>query len=258
MIGDQIVAAGYDGYVYAFDAQSGAEQWNRSIVDDAPRDPPGVDGKRARLGEKPARPRVAASDGQTLFQPVFDQCRLVALDAKSGALRWSFQAQHWIHANPVVAGNRVYIGSQDRKFYALDKATGKPVWTFQAGSRIEAGAAVAGDSVYVGSCDGNLHSLHAQTGALQWKFRLDPDATGRACPIYAAPLLAGDTLYQAGMEGQIYALNAATGELRWKMRPSADSELDSDLATDGQRLFVVSRTNDGKGENALIAIGRKP
>jgi protocatechuate 3,4-dioxygenase beta subunit/tetratricopeptide (TPR) repeat protein len=50
-----------------------------------------------------------------------------------------------------------------------------------------------------------------------------------------------------------------SGALRWKFRPSENSEIDSNLATDGKRLFVTTRpTNDGAGETAIFALGPAP
>lgn len=262
MLGDLIVVAGVDGNVYGVDAQTGQERWTHSAIGDAPPDPPGFDGRRARIGDNAARPRIAAADDTTLYQPFFDQSRVVAYDGRTGDSRWSFQAKGWIYAHPVVAGDSVFIGSQDALFYCLDKNTGKVRWSFRTGARIEAGAAVSGnamsgDAVYVGSCDGHLYRLNAKTGEKQWSFRCDPSPRGRPCPIYAAPLIAGDVVYLAGMEGQVYSLNAADGSLRWKFRPSENSEIDSNLATDGQRLFLTTRRNEQGGENAVWAIGVK-
>jgi len=257
LAGDLLVVCGYDGVVYGLDAQTGAEVWTRNVVDDAPPSPPGFDATRARFGDKLARPKIAASDGKTLFQPLFDQSRLVAIDCKSGEVRWSFQAGGWIYGHPVVAGDLVYIGSQDKLFYALDKATGKVAWNFKTGGRIEAGAAVADGAVYFGSCDGNCYRLDAKTGKKVWAFSCDKDANGRLCPIYAAPLVAEGTVYLAGMEGQVYALLAGDGTLNWKLRVAPDSELAGNMSTDGSRLFLATRfghTGDG-GQQAVFAIG---
>jgi outer membrane protein assembly factor BamB len=257
MIESLLLVCGYDGIVHAMDAQAGTEQWTRDVVSDAPLSPPGFDGQRARIGDKPARPKIAASDGKTLFQPIFDQSRVVALDCQTGDVRWSFRASGWIYAHPVVTDDAVFIGSQDRKFYRLEKDTGKVVWTFKAAARIEAGAAVHDGAVYFGSCEGKFYRLDAKTGEKRWSFECDRYANGKACPIYASPLVSDETVYLAGMEGQIYALAAADGTLRWKLRPTPDAEIE-DWAADGARLFVTTRHNrEGAGEQGLFVIGKR-
>jgi outer membrane protein assembly factor BamB len=257
MVDDTVLVCGYDGNVYSLDAQTGELGWSTDIVADAPPSPPGFDGQRARLTNKPAKPMIAASDGKTLFQPVFDQSRLVALDCATGGVRWSFQAKGWIYAHPVVDNNRVFIGSQDKNFYCLDKDSGQVLWTFTTKWRVGAGAAVHDDAIYFGSHDGAFYRLAAKTGKMVWSFQSDADSTGRSF-IGAAPLIADGVAYFAGTEGQVYALTTADGALRWKFRPSENSHIDSDLATDGQRLFLTTRPNgDKNGESAIIAIGEK-
>ncbi|MEX0676219.1 MAG: PQQ-binding-like beta-propeller repeat protein [Pirellulales bacterium] len=258
MIENRLLVCGYDGVVHALDAQAGTEEWTRDVVFDAPPSPPGFDGQRARLGDKPARPKIAASDGKTLFQPIFDQSRVVALDCRTGEDRWSFRTAGWISATPVVAENLVYFGSQDKKLYCLDAGTGKVVWSFNTGGRVSAGAAVHDGAVYIGSSDGHLYRLDAKTGKKAWSFECDRYAGGGACPIYDSPLVTDDTVYLDGMEGQIYALATADGRLRWKLRPTPEAEIDGNLATDGQRLYFTTRHNrNGAGEQAVFAIGKK-
>src|SRR6187200_2644921 len=105
--------------------------WNGAKTQDKPASPLGFEGEKARLENKPARPRIAACDGITLFQPIFDQSRLIARDCKTGKPRWSFQANGWIFDHPVVTDTSVFIGSQDKNEYCFDKATGKVTWTFK-------------------------------------------------------------------------------------------------------------------------------
>ncbi len=180
--------------------------------------------------------------------------RLVAVDAASGEVRWSFKAGDWIFCNPVVHNGRVYIGSQDKYMYCLDAKTGNEIWKFKTAARIEAGGALCEGRLYFGCCAGVVYCVDAKNGHEIWRFSLDQQ-NGRS-NIYCAPLITRDgTLYVAGMEGQVYCLDAATGELRWKIRPSEKSEIDSNLATDGARLFVGTRPTRAKaGEVAIAAL----
>ncbi len=93
VVGDRVYMGGNDGFAYAWNAEDGAELWKTDIVKDAPADPPGFDGARARIGDNPARPEAAASDGTSVYISIFDQSRVVALDLKTGAPRWSYQAE---------------------------------------------------------------------------------------------------------------------------------------------------------------------
>jgi len=255
--GTLVSVAGYDGIVYAFDARTGKRRWEQDIVKDAPPDPPGFSGRSARVGEVRARPRSASTDGETIFQPIFDQSRVVALDLQTGKLRWSFQAKGWIYGTPAVGDRHIVIGSQDDILYCLDKKTGEVVWQYKTGARIEADPAIHDGAALAGSCDGTFHCVDLETGKPRWTFATDVDYAGHRA-LYERPLIAFGKIYLAAMEGQLYALNAKSGELLWKFRPSKASQLITDPVTDGRRIFVATRLNwnDG-GEIGLFAIGEK-
>ena len=58
-----------------------------------------------------------------------------------------------------MAGAVVYVGSDDQHLYALDAATGAKRWSFGTGGGLEAAPTVAGGAVYVGSKDGSLYAV---------------------------------------------------------------------------------------------------
>lgn len=253
VVGDRLFITGYDGNMRALNANTGPLIWQRDLVSDAPGRSRGP--QEGSSGRTKARPKVPASDGTTIYQPIFDQRRIVAVDCATGEVRWSFETGGWVHGNPTVHEGRVYFGSQDRFFYCLDAKTGKEIWRFATVSRIEAGAALDSGRLYFGCCAGFVYCLNLTDGKEVWRFQLD--RTNGRSPIYCAPLVTIDgDLYIAGMEGQVYCLDAAKGTLRWKVRPSPGSEIDSDLATDGLRLFVTTRpdSNDN-GETGIFALG---
>ena len=130
VVGDLVVAGGNDGFVYAWDARSGTERWKADIVKDTRRSA-GIRRPAPRIGDNRARPGTAASDGINLYISIFDQSRVVALDLKTGAPRWSYQTKGWIAGMPTVAEGKVFFGSQDHKVYAVDASTGKFVWSFE-------------------------------------------------------------------------------------------------------------------------------
>ena len=56
--------------------------------------------------------------------------KVYALDASTGAFKWSYQTGYTIASSPAVANGMVYIGSEDNKTYALDASSGKLIWSF--------------------------------------------------------------------------------------------------------------------------------
>lgn len=246
-----VVAGGADGRVYGFDLKSGAIRWQSDYLEDRPDDPPGFRGAEARFQE-PARPCAAATDGEMVALSVFDQCRTLAFDAASGKRLWDFRTQGWMYGRPSIGPLFVYVGSQDNHVYAVDKQIGRQQWKVATDSRNEAMAAVGDRFVYCGCCDGTVRAIDVAVGRVAWTFTIDK-AEPRTTAIYARPVVRGDTVYCGALEGTVYALDRAAGTLRWKLRPAA-GWIAGDLETDGERLFVVTQEDDGKGESAVLAI----
>lgn len=252
----RVFAGGFDGTLYSFSLETGEIFWKHDFLHDAPPDPPGFDGERARFGDKPARPRALSSNGESVFLTVFDQCRVLAVDADTGRRAWDLQTQGWMFGRPAVGKDRIFVGSQDKNLYAVDIGSGNLSWISKTKSRVEASAAVTDRYVLFGSCDANLYCHDRVTGHLVWKYATDKYEKYGG-PIYAQPIVSEKSVYLATMEGQIYKFQIDDGKLLWKIRPSDDSQI-VDSCTDGKRIYVTTRENfDGKGINALFAIGPK-
>jgi outer membrane protein assembly factor BamB len=120
-----------------------------------------------------------SKDGSTLYIGSFDG-QLHALDAKTGAPKWSFQTGDHVYSSPALeddaSGNvkALYIGSTDGIVYKVDP-TGKEVWQYDTGDAVRSspvlGFAPDGKRiVYVGSSNGTLFALDADTGKRRWSF----------------------------------------------------------------------------------------
>jgi polyvinyl alcohol dehydrogenase (cytochrome) len=81
----------------------------------------------SRAGVSPTDWRTYGGSAQHKFTNAtgLDQVNVHTL-----APKWFFRTKDAVTANPVVVGNRVYVGSWDGNFYAIDATTGAPVWTF--------------------------------------------------------------------------------------------------------------------------------
>jgi RNA polymerase sigma factor (sigma-70 family) len=253
-----VYVGGSDGNLYALDAKAGKQQWICDFLTDAPPDRPGFPGERARMAGTKARPTALTSDGETLFLSVFDQSRIIAVNAKTGKRLWSFQAHGWLYGSAVATATHVLFGSQDRNYYCLDKKVGKQVWKYESRGRIESGGVVDGTHVYFASCDGNVYCLRLSDGKERWHFTTDGAGQGRNGSIYSVPLLRRQSLAFAAGEGQLYVIDRETGKLRGKVRPCERSEIYCSAVGDGTHLFVVTRRRSkGEGEAVLVGIGLK-
>jgi outer membrane protein assembly factor BamB len=149
-IGDDgtVFAASDAGRVFAFDAQ-GNERWRAEV------------GGFVRGGLTVGRAGV-------VFAGTYGPGpRVVALDAATGAERWSFRvqgtgaAEFGIHGAPLEdAEGKLFFGAQDDSVYALDSA-GNLLWSFPTHGDVDAPLALGPQGVlYAGSDDGRLYALY--------------------------------------------------------------------------------------------------
>ena len=80
-----------------------------------------------------------------------------AIDVSTGKAAWTFETRARVDSSPVVAGDRLYVGSSDGRLYVLDLATGQKRWEFDTGAALTASPAIAAGRVVIGSVDGVLH-----------------------------------------------------------------------------------------------------
>ena len=209
-----------DQQVYALDAATGAVRWSFATGGERRFTARGIHGAMPRTEMMPdpfdvflSSPTVA---GGTVYIGSGDQ-QVYALDAATGAVRWSFATGDVVHASPAVADGVVYIGSWDRNLYALDAATGRERWRYTTGNDttiynqigIASSAAVAGGMVFVGGRDGHFHAVDAQTGAPRWTHDNKGGWT------IASPAVKDGVVYFPTSDGRRFkALDAATGAVR--------------------------------------------
>ena len=94
---------------------------------------------------------------------------LYALDAKTGALRWSFLAgEGGFSASPTVVGKSVFIGARSGEFFCIALNSGQVHWRKSLAAPIRQTAAYADGRVFVTAEDLRVHCLEAGTGSLVW------------------------------------------------------------------------------------------
>jgi outer membrane protein assembly factor BamB len=79
------------------------------------------------------------------------------LAASTGKEVWSFTTRGRVESSALLAGGRVFVGSNDGVLYELDLATGRKVWEFTAGAPLSASPAAAAGALVIGSQDGVLY-----------------------------------------------------------------------------------------------------
>lgn len=126
-------------------------------------------------------------------------------------LKWQFTTGAAVNSSPAVYGGKVFVGSNDGKFYAIDERTGEVAWSYETGGEILSAPAVDRGTVYFGSKDGKVYAIEASTGKLKWSYD-----TGEA--IMTSPLVAEGQVFIASDDLHFYALDARTGAKNWRFK----------------------------------------
>lgn len=78
----------------------------------------------------------------------------LTLDGKAA---WTFATRARVESSPAIAGGRVFVGSNDGRFYVLNLNDGAKLWEFEAGAPLSASPAIANGRIVIGSQDGRLY-----------------------------------------------------------------------------------------------------
>ena len=181
--------------------------------------------------------------GATLENTRFQDPSLAGITAEDVPrlkLRWAFGflGDTGSTAQPTIAGERVFVGSQGGRVYSLSAATGCVYWWFDAPGVVrtaitlgrngkESGSKLA---AYFGDTAGIVYAVEAATGTLLWKSKVDPHP---AAVITGTPTFYNGRLYVpvasreeayaiasayqcCAFRGSVVALDGATGKQIWK------------------------------------------
>ncbi|MDR3011919.1 MAG: PQQ-binding-like beta-propeller repeat protein [Chitinispirillales bacterium] len=183
-------------YVFAFDAGNGRQLWRTQ----AGRGWEGWDGRSRAYEGSRGTPTVDPA-GNTVYY-LSDIGYLIALDAKTGARKWSVDIAKKYDADvpkyaysesPFIRGDRLYVSPYGRKasVVSLDKRTGNEIWAspaFNTGNRTgDAGytsfvfAENSGFGQIMSHSSGFVYGMDAQTGrmlwSVPWKNRMEDNCT---------------------------------------------------------------------------------
>jgi len=137
-----------------------------------------------------------------------------------------------MQATPVVVDGVMYVSAMGGRVYALDAATGAAKWTFEPQQDlrnvrgaccdiVNRGVAVWQGRVYVAGFSGALYALDAQDGHIVWQTDTFQDRS-RAYSITGAPVIAGKVVVigNGGAEydsrGYISGYDLQTGKQVWR------------------------------------------
>ncbi|MFF5637485.1 PQQ-binding-like beta-propeller repeat protein [Streptomyces sp. NPDC012825] len=217
-----VVTGTRGGGVQGWEASNGAKLWE-------------VTGAQTDFETPEAGPAV---HGDTVY--VWRDARLQALDARTGAERWSYPVGDAascggvpVRVAPAEDGH-VYVSAGTRVL-SIDIAAGRVRWHFEAPAvflsppAFAPGPAVTGGGVYLADHLGTVYALDATTGQDRWRIATEQRQS-------TEPVLVADGNVHVGSGSALYTLDAVTGTPRWRF--AAGGELvGSPVVADGRIHF---------------------
>ncbi|MBV9327776.1 MAG: PQQ-binding-like beta-propeller repeat protein [Chloroflexi bacterium] len=215
-----VIGAGKNGYVAAFDKQTGEQLWNTAVgvhqnddlqsfpsaapVEVFPGDLGGVETPMAFSGGILYVPVVNLSTSYTStnhsgLQLDSGTGELVAINAATGDIVWDSDLDSMDFGGATVSGDVVFTSTYSGELLAFDRGTGKQVWSWQAPGGINAVPAVVGDTVLLPVGIGGTPELVALRVGASGAAAAQPAATP-ATPAAAAPAAAPAPGAQGGLQ----------------------------------------------------------
>ena len=230
--GSTVYAANNNGMLYALSLADGSKQWSLKLggemwgqpatngklvfVNSLDHNLYAVDPTAQKVawkldlgGAAPSAPLVSA-DGNTVYTGSFGK-KVFAVDAATGAVRWTAATKDWVWGSPVLAGNNLFAADISGNIYSFGMADGKDAGpVLQPDGPITGSpVALASGVVVVGTESGSVVA-YDQTGTKSW----DVTVGGK---IYTTPVAGGSLIAVAPLSTDFLLAGVSQdGKLTWK------------------------------------------
>ena len=183
---------------------------------------------------------------------------LVALDTKSGDMRWHKENAAASFGAPGAGAGLVFVGNAGGSVFCLDPENGTKRWQQQLLGAVQHAPIRNNSQLIVTTAQGYVHVLHTGSGEIMWGRRL-------ADNLYVAAIGAGSVFVSAGSE--LFALDRNSGITVWHYQANANITtppvVAGDLVLVGTETGVlhVLRASDGQPQwqyQARSAISAAP
>ncbi|MFD3945943.1 PQQ-binding-like beta-propeller repeat protein [Streptomyces sp. NPDC058579] len=227
-----VVTGTRGGGVQGWEASNGAKLWE-------------ITGAQTDFETPEAGPAV---HGDTVY--VWREARLQALDARTGAERWSYPVGDAASCGNVpvrvapAEDGCVYVAAGTRVL-SIDNAGGHVRWHFEAPAvflsppAFAPGPAVTGGGVYLSDYLGTVYALDATTGQDRWRIATESRQSGE-------PVLVVNGNVHVGSGSALYTLDAVTGTPKWRF--AAGGELI------GTPVVADGRVHFGSADHVLYTL----
>ena len=207
---DNIYVVSQDNQLYALNPADGVTRWTGSGATEIA----GVFGNAAPAAAQGTV--VAGFSSGELNAYRYENGRILWQDALARtSISTAVTTLSDIDADPVIDQGRVYAVGQGGRMVALELVTGQRIWEINVAGI--ATPAVAGEWVFVVTDEGQLLCLARATGRVRWmtelrRYRDVKDKKGSVS--WSGPILAGDRLVLVNSLGEIANVSSADGSVQ--------------------------------------------
>lgn len=168
-------------------------------------------------------PKISYDDN--VIYAIAGSNRIVAFDLAKKEISWSKDLSSIPISTPLIAGQKLFILSNDNKIYAFDKNSAKLLWVQSA---IFRPTAIFGapdlvsneDLLFASFSSGEIYAMKKDSGEVLWTNSLNISKAINSDfylnDIDASPIIDKNIIYAAGNGGLIMAINIKNGEYLWK------------------------------------------
>jgi outer membrane protein assembly factor BamB len=215
------------GFLYAFDAGTGAVRWKQKIGEDVLGSPNWVTVKNGAAANILVMSR---NDGV-----------LKCLSSGDGRLIWASESVSRCDASPSVGPGVAVFGACDSAIHVLSLATGKSIGMIKLGDRgpMAGGTAVDGNQAFIGTRDGSVVCADIPGSRIVWSIRCASNE------VFTTPAVTSNRVVAGSSDGRVYCLDRQTGKTVWatKIEGSPSSPIvavDKVLVSSEGTLFLLS------------------
>jgi outer membrane protein assembly factor BamB len=231
-----VYAMSQDNQMFALNATDGAVQWNEAAAVQLS----GVFGVAAPAVAQGTV--VAGFSSGDLNAYRYENGRTVWQEALSRtSITTSVATLSDIDADPVIDQGRVFAIGQGGRMVSLELVTGQRLWELNIAGI--ATPWVAGEWVFVVTDEAKLLCVARATGKIRWVSQLQRyrKAKSKNGPIaWSGPVLAGERLFVASSEGQMVAVNPGDGKVQTTTKIGAPVYLSPVVAN--STLYVLDNS----------------
>jgi outer membrane protein assembly factor BamB len=179
-----------------------------------------------------------------------------AMDAQTGNVLWQVRPGGPLRGNPTIAGDTVYVVSQDNQLFALNTADGVQRWAVSGSAETSgvfgaASPAFGQSTVVAGYSSGELSAYRYENGQEVWSDALTRTTVTTQVhalsDIDADPVIDAGRVYAIGQGGRMVALELNTGQRLWELNIAGTGTpwVAGDFVfviTDAAQLLAIARS----------------